>query len=138
LYSGRGWGGGEWATTAIWGANAHPDETQNSVLIESNLDLGARALASVFGRFEYVLKSAAQLVVPGVPPDEQFGIRSLALGGVREVAFPGGASIGIGARGAVNFIPGTLAPTYGTRTPLGGAIFVRIRPSRAGDAGAHH
>jgi hypothetical protein len=49
---------------------------------------------------------------------------------MREVASVPGGSIGIGGRAAINFIPAGLEPFYGTRTPAGFAVYVRVRPKR--------
>ena len=129
LYSGRGWRGGEWASFLLWGANDHGGHPENSLVLESNLEIGR--LNSVFGRYEYVKKSAGELVVPAAPPEQEYSINSLVVGYLREVASIPGGTVGIGLRGSVNFIPGTLEPTYGTRTPAGFALYARVRPKRA-------
>jgi hypothetical protein len=129
LFSGRGWYGGEWASFLLWGANDHGGHPENSIVLESNLEIGR--LNSVFGRYEYVKKSAEELVVPGVPPEQEYNINSVVLGYLREVASIPGGTVGVGFRGSVNFIPRLLEPTYGTRTPAGFALYARIRPKRA-------
>ena len=124
---------GDWASALIYGANKNtaPGEPSrgfaHSVLLESNVQLDDRN--SIFGRAEWVQKSAQELVVPAADPEAQFDISSLVLGYVREVAEYGGASLGFGIRGSVNFLPGTLEATYGTRTPAGVALYARLRPS---------
>jgi hypothetical protein len=45
------------------------------------------------------------------------------------VSIPGG-TIGIGGRVSINFVPDALEPFYGTRTPSGIAVYVRVRPKR--------
>jgi hypothetical protein len=43
----------------------------------------------------------------------------------------GGASAvraGIGGRGSVNLLPASLSPIYGSATPTGFAIYVRLAP----------
>ena len=94
-------------------------------MAESNLQLdGAN---TVFGRVEYVRKSAEDLVIPGAPGQE-FDIGTLSLGYVRELADFRGATLGLGARGALNLVPQTLEGLYGSRTPAGIAVFLRVRP----------
>ncbi len=116
---------GDWSSALIYGTNKHSGgDWESSVTAESNLDLDSRN--AVFGRVEYVRKSAEDLVVAGAPGQE-FDIGSIVLGYVREVASLRGATLGVGLRGAVNFIPADLGPTYGTRTPAGFALYVRIR-----------
>ena len=125
-YGGRGINGGAWGSMLLWGANAHGGHASNSLAAESNLEIGSKD--AVFARAEYVRKSAADLVLPVVEPEQQFDIRSLVGGYIREIASIPGGSIGIGGRVSVNFIPGALEPFYGTRTPTGFAVYFRVRP----------
>jgi hypothetical protein len=139
LHGGRGIGGGAWESGLIWGANDHGGHASNSLVAESNLEIGRRN--AVFARAEYVRKSAEDLVLPNVEPEREFDIRSLVGGYMRElVSIPGG-TIGVGGRASVNFVPSALQPIYGTRTPAGFAVYVRIRPKRmaseAGTAAVH-
>ena len=138
---------GEWASALVYGGNKHlaPDggETggwEHSLIAESNLQLdGAN---TIFGRVEYVRKSAEDLVVESAGPEAEFDIVTLSLGYIREFAAFQGATLGLGARGAVNFIPASLEGAYGSRTPAGLALFVRLRPvlferAHARDADLH-
>lgn len=127
LHHGRGVRGGDWATTLLWGANRAHGQVRHSALAETSLQFGTRT--SVFGRAEAVRKSAGDLVVTGLPDDTNVDVRSLVFGAVREIASPGGTTLGLGVRASLNFVPVTLAPAYGTRTPTGVAVYVRIRPS---------
>jgi hypothetical protein len=133
LYSRRIARRGDWASTLVYGANRHtaPGEPsgsfQHSVLLETNLQLDGRN--SIFGRAEWVQKSAEELVVPGAAPDERFDVTGLVLGYVREVAEYGGASLGLGLRGSLDFVPEGLKASYGTRTPAGLALYARLRPT---------
>ncbi|HEX7123092.1 MAG TPA: hypothetical protein VF178_12025 [Gemmatimonadaceae bacterium] len=122
-------GGGLWASTLLWSANRAHDRVQHSFLAETNVELGA--WQSVFGRAEHVRKSADELVIANLPEDETFAITSIVAGYVREVVQRPGLSLGVGLRASVNFIPAELEPAYGTRAPVGTAIFVRLRPTRA-------
>jgi hypothetical protein len=128
LYSGRGWQGGEWATLVMLATNAHGGETEPSAVFESNLEVGRRN--TVFARYEYVRKSAEDLVVPDVPEHQRYNINSIVAGYIREVASIRGGTIGVGVRASLNFIPESLEPTYGTRTPGGFAVYLRVRPTR--------
>lgn len=127
-YAARGLGGGAWASTILWGANAHGAETEHSALAETTLEIGQRN--AVFGRVEYVRKSAEELVLPSVAPTLEFNVGSLVAGYAREVAAIRGGSIGVGGRASVNLVPSDLAPFYGTRMPAGVAVYVRVRPNR--------
>ena len=131
-FGGRGIAGGEWGSMLLWGANEHAGRVEQSALAESNLEIGRKH--AVFARAEYVRKSAEDLVLPSVDPERQFDIRSITGGYVREVVGIPGGSIGIGGRATLNFIPRALEPFYGTRTPAGFALYVRVRPKRMGGA----
>ena len=133
LYTRRIARNGDWASALVYGANKHtvPGEPsqgfEQSVLLESNVQLDNRN--SIFGRAEWVQKSADELVVGGVHPAAHFNVSELVLGYVRELAQYGGASLGLGVRGSLNFVPVDLEPTYGTRTPTGLAVYLRLRPT---------
>jgi hypothetical protein len=126
MHGGRGLRGGSWSSTLIFAANAHGDHTQTSLLGETNLEIGRSN--SLFARIEYVQKNAGELVLTGIDPERTFDVSSLVLGYMREVgSFPGG-TIGIGARGAVNFVPSAVGRFYGTNAPKGIDVYVRVRP----------
>jgi hypothetical protein len=123
---------GEWASALIYGGNEHVPRGgegggwEHSLMAESNLQLDRAN--TVFGRIEYVRKSAEDLVIPGAA-DEEFDIGTLSLGYVREFAAFQGATLGVGTRAAVNLVPDALEPAYGSRTPVGVAVFARLRPA---------
>ncbi|HEY8195515.1 MAG TPA: hypothetical protein VIG04_00950, partial [Gemmatimonadales bacterium] len=143
---------GEWASAVVYGANKHVEATDvvgvsvvgpwvHSVMAESNLQIDQAN--SVFGRVEYVRKNGEELSLPGPLRDQDLDIGALSLGYVREFARFRGATLGFGARGAINLIPGALEDVYGSRTPVGLAVFLRVRPSllagaHATDAEMHH
>jgi hypothetical protein len=143
---------GEWASAVVYGANKHVEATDvvgvsvvgpwvHSVMAESNLQFDQ--VNSVFGRVEYVRKNGEELSLPGPLRDQDLDIGALSLGYVREFARFRGATLGFGARGAINLIPGALEDVYGSRTPVGLAVFLRVRPSllagaHATDAEMHH
>src|SRR5216684_3941750 len=118
---------GRWASALIWGANdpLGSGRVSNSVALESNLDLdGTNA---IFGRAEYITKSAEELVI-SAPPATEYDMGAVAVGYLRTVADIAGLSAGVGVRGSVNFVPSSLAAVYGRRTPLGLAVYLRLRP----------
>lgn len=144
LYTRRIARDGDWASALVYGANKHtsPGEPsrgfEHSVLLETNVQLDDRN--SIFGRAEWVQKSAEELVVPGIDPGAHFNVTGLVLGYVREVLEYRGASLGLGVRGSLNFVPEGLKGTYGTGTPAGIALYARLRPTllqraHAGDRG---
>jgi hypothetical protein len=99
---------------------------------------------TLLSRVEFVEKSAEDLVLDEPPssfaPGEQFAISSLSLGYIRELGRGWGTTIGLGAMGTVNIVPSALENAYGSRTPLGAVVFLRVRPFQAsgGMAGMHH
>jgi hypothetical protein len=138
---------GDWSSAVIYGANKHvatgaaPGSWEHSVIAESNLQLDEAN--SVFGRAEYVRKSGEELSLPGALLNREFDIGTLSLGYVREFARFRGAILGVGARGAIDLIPKALEGVYGSRTPAGLAVFLRVRPglleaAHAMDAEMHH
>lgn len=125
--------GGDWASSLVYGANKHTTPGslsqgfEHSVLLETNAQLDDQN--SIFGRAEWVQKNAEELVMPGANPGAHFNVSGLVLGYIREVVQYGGASLGLGVRGSVDFVPEGLRGTYGTRTPAGIAIYLRLRPT---------
>lgn len=65
----------------------------------------------------------------GFVPNRLFNVGTLAVGYVRELAHSHRATVGLGIRGAVDFVPSALVPFYGSRTPMGMVVFLRLRPS---------
>ncbi|HEY6208063.1 MAG TPA: hypothetical protein VIW28_03330 [Gemmatimonadales bacterium] len=126
---------GTWSSALIYGANA-PIGTGRlapSVLVESTLDLDGTN--SFFGRVEYVRKSAEDLVIPSVPTTTQYNVGALALGYLRTVGTVAGLAAGGGVHGSVSFVPSNLSVVYGTRTPAGVAIYLRLQPVGARNGG---
>jgi hypothetical protein len=123
---------GQLAATILWGANADSDRSglSHSGLIESEAVLDRRN--SVIGRIEIVQKSAEDLVLVAPPfnfsPTQRFNVGTLSLGYVREIAPMRVATLGIGAMGTVDVVPLSLRAAYGSRTPLGLFVFLRLRP----------
>lgn len=111
-----------WSTMLLWGANDHGDRPEHSFVAESDLQINGH---SVFGRYEFVRKSAEDLLVAG---PAHFPIQSLVAGYARDFVSTPSVSIGAGFRASVNFIPASLAESYGTRRPAGFAVYLRVRP----------
>jgi len=120
---------GRAAMAVMYGANARigTGRLSNSVVVEANVDLDGTS--AVFGRVEYVRKTAEDLVVASVPPAAEYDVGALALGYRRALTTVRGVTAGVGVRGAVNFIPSTLEAVYGSRAPLGFAVYFTLRPA---------
>jgi hypothetical protein len=133
LYTRRIGPQGDWATAFVYGANKHvapgepSQEFEHSLVLESNVQFDHHN--SIFGRAEWVQKSPQELVIAGADPETHFNVSALALGYVREMVEYGGASLGLGVRGAISIVPEALKSTYGTQTPVGIALYVRLRPT---------
>jgi hypothetical protein len=135
--------GGQWASTLIWATNKHSTMPglSHSFLLESEAILDKSN--TLFGRSELVQKSAEELVLdspvrttggvllPGFPSTQHFNIATAQLGYIRELARTHWATIGLGAAGTLNFVPSLLGPYYGSKTPVGTFIFLRLRPFHA-------
>src|SRR5438128_5416499 len=120
---------GTWSSGLIYGANDQvgPGPLASSVVLESTVDLdGTNAF---FGRAEYVRKNAAELVLPSVPPTTEYDVGALALGYLRTVGTVAGLAAAVGVRGSLNFVRSSLDGAYGSRTPVGAAIYLQLRPA---------
>ena len=131
---------GQWSSALVWGANKHPGHAAtHGALAETEAVFDAHN--TIFARAEYVQKSAEDLVLDGpagptpgtvtFDSHEVFDVGQLSLGYVREIGRWTWATIGVGAQGTVNLVPGSLVAAYGSRTPLGGLVFLRLRPFRS-------
>ena len=130
--------GGQWATSLIYGANQHlgTPTWEHSLLLESEAVFDTRNTA--FGRIEFVQKDAGDLVVvdsaAGFSRGRIFNVGEASAGYVREVIRGRGVTLGLGIRGTLNVVPESLAPFYGSRFPVGGSVFLRLRPIHQGGA----
>jgi hypothetical protein len=129
---------GQWATTFVYGANKPSSISglSSSALLESEVILDSRN--TLFGRVETAQKSADDLALDTPPwdfaPAREFAVSEASLGYIREFIRWSGGTIGLGAMGTLNLVPDALVGAYGSRTPLGGLIFLRLRPSRSGSS----
>ena len=121
---------GQWASALIYGVNDLDDhEITRSILAESEMVIDDAN--TVFGRAELVEKSGEELVTDAIAPDELARLGHVTFGYVRELWKTRGATVGLGVRGTMNLVPDELEATYGSRTPLGAMVFLRLRPARA-------
>ena len=69
-------------------------------------------------------------VVPILPgTTEEFNVGQLSVRYIRELVGLGGATLGVGAMGTLNVVPSSLNAVYGSRTPLGGLVFLGCAPA---------
>jgi hypothetical protein len=146
--------GGSRSLAFIVGANSLSGAPfSRSAGLEGLVDIRGRW--QLFARTELVEKSGEELVLdetqpsataavplasarltrlardPGEAESEAiYRIAHLTVGGVRETRAGRLGRIGVGMRATLNMVPSALEPIYGSRTPLGAALFVRWRTSR--------
>ncbi|HKW39851.1 MAG TPA: hypothetical protein VJN39_01255 [Gemmatimonadales bacterium] len=120
---------GSWSSALIFGANMAlgTGTLLPSVVLESALEPDGNN--AFFGRVEYVRKTAEDLVITSVPAATEYPVSAVALGYLRTVGRVASLSAGAGVRGSLNVLPSGLAAAYGSRTPLGVAIYLRLRPA---------
>jgi len=121
---------GAWSSAVIWGAKRHEPSLHHpvtrlahGVTAETSLELGGRN--TLFARAEYVQKDMEELFLPHVR-EQIHNVQSVAAGYVVDIARSRLATLGLGVRGTVDFIPDSLAAYYGGRHPVGGAVFARL------------
>jgi hypothetical protein len=114
------------ATTVIWGANRRSGATTHSALAETEAVLDRSN--TLYGRVELVQKTAEDLVLSSLPPSTEFNVTAVSAGYVREFVRSRGATLGVGLQGTINVLPAQLESFYGSKTPVGGMLFVRVRP----------
>ena len=120
---------GHWSSAAVWGANRHTGHgrLEHSALVESNFEPNGRD--AMFGRVEYVQKTAGDLAIATLDEDARLALVSLSAGYVRDVATALRTSGGIGVRATLNLVPSDVETHYGSRTPAGVVVFFRLRPA---------
>jgi hypothetical protein len=117
---------GQLGAALVWGANQHAGHTTHSGLAEAEVVWNHRH--TIYGRIDFAQKSAEDLTLSTFPADRTFPITAFSLGLIREVLRTRGATFGIGIQGTLNAVPSALEAVYGSRTPLGGMVFLRVRP----------
>jgi hypothetical protein len=146
----RGLRGGRWSSTLVWGMNVHhhgpgaheflhgnpnasPHHHSSSLLAETNLGIGPKN--AVFARIESVKKSGEELGFQGGDLTALYAIRSYVAGYSRQLVEVGGVAVGAGTRGSLAWLPRSLELTYGTRRPVGVAVYVQVRLRAGAGAG---
>lgn len=118
---------GIWATTIAWGRNREGGEATGAFLAETSLSLRDRDV--IYARLEVAEKTGGDLVLPEDLEEESFTVGKLGLGYVRMLGPVGGLVPGLGAGVTVSRVPDDLESFYGSTTPTGVQLFVRLRPS---------
>ena len=118
---------GAWATTLAWGRNAESDHATDAVLAESSVPVAEGLL--LFAQAEWARKTGKDLAL-GAPTlaDQVFSLAKASAGVERRLPRVGELSVALGGRLDMGIVPGVLEPYYGSRAPLGAALFLSVRP----------
>jgi hypothetical protein len=133
---------GRSSSLAVWGMNVHHHDGQShlllhgdpsasphthasSLLLESTIAVNSKT--ALFGRAERVMKDGEELGFSGGNLTMLSEIRTVALGGQRDVASLRFTTLSLGARASVSFLPSTLESAYGSRSPRGLDLFLQAR-----------
>jgi hypothetical protein len=119
---------GSWSTALVYGADlpAGAGHPLNTLLLETTLELNG--VNAVFGRAEYVRRTAADLALIG-SVSRELDIGAVSVGYERRVWRREPLAVGVGARGTLDLVPEELRPFYGSRTPVGLVAYLQVRPS---------
>jgi hypothetical protein len=121
-------------SSLVWGYNqgeeehgagqAHEAHNEHSVTLESNLQRDRFAL---YGRYEWIQKSARELQVPRYPEGTIFAINALTLGTNYTVYRGFNTNFALGVQASVYKADSRLDPIYGN-TPFSGQVYLRVSP----------
>ena len=118
----QGW---DAAATLAWGRKTidhHGDSLRDDAFVaEASVKHGGW---TVFGRGE--MTENRELLGLG-DHDTAYRVGKASLGAVRDFPIADHVSLGAGGLVAVNFVPGSIAPLYGGRAPVGAMAFVRVK-----------
>ncbi|MBO0929560.1 hypothetical protein [Fibrella aquatilis] len=121
-------GGDHYLTSSlIWGNNNHDGVSENAYLAETSLQLGKLAL---YGRYENVTKSLAELVLPAAGDAEKalVNVDNLTLGSNWRLVRHANTDLVVGAQLTASMPNGELRPIYGNM-PLSGQLYLRLTPA---------
>lgn len=116
----------------VWGRNRTAGRDYDSILLEVQRKRDGGW--TPYARYEYVEKSAEELVVPGFPGDRAFHLNQLTVGVSRDLRTRGDLQWGVGAQALFSFVPDELKSTYGD-DPVGWILYLRVHPKRMEHAG---
>lgn len=109
----------------IWGYNdAGEDHQEHSITVESNLQINRLA---IYGRYEWIQKSAGELQVDDFPGHQLFNINALTIGTNYVVLRALQSNLVVGVQGSIYMAADELDPIYGNN-PLAGQVYLRLYP----------
>lgn len=120
---------GIWASPVAWGRNDEHGKGTNAAVVET-VNRSGRTERAV-ARVEAAQKTAEALVIAGGGEEKKWVAKG-ALAYVRQIPIALGAGrrllLGLGAGMSLNAIPRAFESAYGSRWPVGFAVFVSARP----------
>jgi hypothetical protein len=99
-----------------------------AVAFEAAQDSTHTHSAAIHAHHQFIQRTSRDLVLQVADSHSGFNAIVLELGYVRDFE-SGPTTIGLGAVGSANFLSRGLQPFYGSKVPLGGMIFLRLRPA---------
>lgn len=113
-------------SAVVWGFNdSGENHKENSFTLESNLQLDRFA---VYGRYEFVEKSADELVLDDVfDHDTKFDVNALTLGLNYTVLRQLNTNFSLGVQGTFYTFDSRLNPIYG-KNPISAEVYLRMSP----------
>lgn len=113
---------------AVWGVNSTEESNSHSLLFESNYQSG---LYAVYGRYEYVQKSAHELVIGGghEHPEPVYNVNAFTLGANRIIMEKFRTQLRFGFQGTFYRSDERLIDLYG-KYPVGASVYLRLNPAR--------
>jgi hypothetical protein len=117
---------GKYFTSAfVWGMNdLGKDDREHSILLEGTQQFSKQAL---YGRYEFVQKSAEELDLEDDFGNKLFNIHKLTAGTNRRLFYAGKIEFLAGVQTSINFPPNSLQGLYGN-TPMAGEVYIELRP----------
>ena len=121
LYAREVAAGVKFAGTLAWGRKSAEGHTDDAFSAEASLKKG---FWTAFARGE-IAKNRELL--DSVDHGPAYRVGKVSVGAVRDFAVAEHLKLGVGALAAFNFVPDGLAPLYGSRNPVGGMGFLRLK-----------
>jgi hypothetical protein len=113
---------------AVWGVNSTEESNSHSLLFESNYQYNRYA---VYGRYEYIQKSAHELVIEGdhEHPEPMYNVNAFTLGANRIILEKLKTQARIGLQGTFYKTDERLNDLYG-KYPVGASVYLRLNPAQ--------
>lgn len=111
----------KFAGSLAWGRKIVEHHADDAFTAEASLKKGGW---TAFARGEI---AENRELLDAVEHGPAYRVGKVSLGAVHDFQLANNLKLGTGALGSVNFLPRDLAPLYGSRNPIGGMAFVRLK-----------